>query len=58
MQRVVCIENTAYLFTPVSKQKLNSFPTGLQPAILKQQPKNDRLLLKRYTGTQAVAVER
>gem|GEM_PF-6644104 len=29
--------------------KLNSFPTGLQPAsILKQQPKNDRLLLKRY----------
>jgi len=28
---------------------VNSFPAGLQPApILKQQPKNDRLLLKSY----------
>jgi len=40
--------NIPVLASIAEPESLNSFPAGPQPApILKQQPKNDRLLLKR-----------
>gem|GEM_PF-6619865 len=43
------MSSITYRSRPISDIQLNSFPAGLQPApILKQQPKNDRLLLKSY----------
>jgi len=43
------MSSITYRSRPISDIQLNSFPEDLQPAsILKQQPKNDRLLLKSY----------